>query len=280
MPSSENVAAAIAAAVGGMTATTTLMPLDTIKTRMQSRNDGTASITSTFNDLITEGGIGGLFKGLGLKVGESAITKSMYYYAFLLLGGGNFSSVWGELAAGYVAEVLHLPFTVPLECLANRMQASSKKLSFDQALNEVLQESGPLGLYKGMGAYIGVSLQPAIHFGIFEEIKKRLLGGRTQLTFLESFVYAGFARAVSTMMIYPYIRAKVLCQTSTGKAKSSMEVIGGELKKNGVVGLYAGIKPELIRGVMSTALMLAVKEKINGVVLSMLFRPKAAQALR
>lgn len=29
----------------------------------------------------------------------------MYYYAFLLLGGGNFSSVWGELAAGYVAEV-------------------------------------------------------------------------------------------------------------------------------------------------------------------------------
>lgn len=52
----ENVAAAISAAVGGMTATTTLMPLDTIKTRMQSRNDGKASIVSTFNDLISEGG--------------------------------------------------------------------------------------------------------------------------------------------------------------------------------------------------------------------------------
>lgn len=52
----ENVAAAISAAVGGMTATTVLMPLDTIKTRMQSRNDGTATITSTFNDLTSEGG--------------------------------------------------------------------------------------------------------------------------------------------------------------------------------------------------------------------------------
>ena len=103
-----------------------------------------------------------------------------------------------------------------------------------------------------MGAYMGVSLQPAIHFGIFEEIKKRLLGGRKELTFMESFVYAGFARAVSTMLIYPYIRAKVLCQTGSGKARSSMEVIGEELKENGVVGLYAGIAPELIRGVMST----------------------------
>eukprot|EP00729_Bicosta_minor_P019140 gene19140-20346_t len=198
----ENVAAAISAAVGGMTATTVLMPLDTIKTRMQSRNDGTATITSTFNDLTSEGGIGGLFKGLGLKVGESAITKSMYYYAFLLLGGGNFSSVWGELAAGYIAEVLHLPFTIPLECLANRMQASSKKLTLDKALNEVLQESGPLGLYKGIGAYIGVSLQPAIHFGIFEEIKKRLLGGRTQL-YVAVIIIAGALLTMSLPLPLP-----------------------------------------------------------------------------
>ena len=60
MALAENVAAAISAAVGGMTATTTLMPLDTIKTRMQSRNDGKASIASTFNDLISEGGASGV----------------------------------------------------------------------------------------------------------------------------------------------------------------------------------------------------------------------------
>lgn len=36
----------------------------------------------------------------------------------------------------------------------------------------------------------------------------------------------------------------------------------------------------LSSGVMSTALMLAVKEKINGVVLALLFRPKAVKALR
>lgn len=57
----------------------------------------------------------------------------MYYYAFLLLGGGNFSSVWGELAAGYIAEVLHLPFTIPLECLANRMQVRSLSLELSAA---------------------------------------------------------------------------------------------------------------------------------------------------
>ena len=58
------------------------------------------------------------------------------------------------------------------------------------------------GLYKGIGAYIGVSLQPAIHFGIFEEIKKRLLGGRTQL-YVAVIIIAGALLTMSLPLPLP-----------------------------------------------------------------------------
>ena len=44
------------------------------------------------------------------------------------------------------------------------------------------------------------------------QIKKRL--GKAQLGFAESFLYGAIARALSTVLIYPFKRARVQAQTS------------------------------------------------------------------
>ena len=70
------------------------------------------------------------------------------------------------------------------------------------------------------------------------------------------------------MLTYPYLRAKVMLQSTYGNVASInkptiMQMIGEQLGAGGVRGLYQGIGPELTRGVFSAALMMMVKERIG-----------------
>ena len=72
------------------------------------------------------------------------------------------------------------------------------------------------GMYKGIQAYTVLCLKPAIQYTVFEQIKQRLLRGtqRTSLHAGESFVLGMVARTISTILVFPYVRAKVLMQTT------------------------------------------------------------------
>ena len=85
----------------------------------------------------------------------------------------------------------------------------------------------------------------------------------------EAFFLGMFARVIATMLTYPYLRAKVMLQSTYGTAKikpTIPQMILEQLSNGGVVGLYQGIGPELTRGVFSAALMMMVKERIGVLV--------------
>lgn len=98
---------------------------------------------------------------------------------------------------------------------------------------------------------------------------------------------------VSTLIVYPYRRGKVLLQitdnssnkigsehdTSTNSDPSGEKtprnhvskpsiptMIGQQFSHGGLTSVYQGIGPQLLRGVLSAALMMMVKEKIGAVV--------------
>jgi len=78
-----------------------------------------------------------------------------------------------------------------------------------------------------------------------------------------------FARVIATMLTYPYLRAKVMLQSTYGNAKvkpTIPQMIAEQFASGGVWGLYQGIGPELTRGVFSAALMMMVKEKIGAMI--------------
>jgi len=265
---SDQTVSACSAAVAGALSTVILYPLETIKTRMQAMKGGDKkekpSMAQVFEQVKKDGGLAALYSGVYVKALQSSITKSMYFYIFAMMGGGSFKTVFAELFTGYMAELVSLPLMMPLEVVGNKMIVSKKSVTPQKVISDIVAESGVAGFYSGLGANVVNAIQPAIHFGIFEQIKKSILNDKkTQLGFLESFVYGGVARAISTMIFFPTIRAKVIAGTDPdSKHLSPMEIIMGEVKKAGVVGLYNGVQPELIRGVLSTALTMAIKERV------------------
>ena len=148
------------------------------------------------------------------------------------------------------------------------------------------------GFYKGIQAYTVLCLKPAIQYTVYEQVKKIVLaarrvnnhhnahGGATtttvgrsveeeSLSAAEAFLLGMVARIVATMLTYPYLRAKVMLQSTYGNAKvkpTIPQMISEQVSEGGVWGLYQGIGPELTRGVFSAALMMMVKERIGVIV--------------
>lgn len=132
-------------------------------------------------------------------------------------------------------------------------------------------------MYKGIQAYTVLCLKPALQYTVFEQVKATVTANRPQksLSAAEAFVLGMVARTISTVFIFPYIRAKVVLQTSKssddGSAAVSIPQMLGEMYKDGgFAAWFQGLVPELTRGVLSSALMLMIKEQIGQVVQSAL----------
>lgn len=113
---------------------------------------------------------------------------------------------------------------------------------------------------------------------------------------IEAFALGAVARAISSLLCYPATRGKVLAQArlrnseserkkvmlklgtppstpmrpdydSDGMATTTTSTSATEellivLREHGVLGLYQGLGPEIARGVLSSAIRMAVKERI------------------
>ena len=81
------------------------------------------------------------------------------------------------------------------------------------------------------------------------------------MTVAEAFWVGAFAKALATVITYPYIRAKVLLQRKRPAgdgydARSATGVLRQVLAREGARGAYRGLRPQLIKGVTNAALML------------------------
>ena len=109
---------------------------------------------------------------------------------------------------------------------------------------------------------------PAIQFVLFDRLKS--FSGEP-LSSGKAFVLGAMARAVAVSLTYPFTRAKAIVQTQKAKsddkkAAKSKSVIGllqALIREEGFFAMYRGFYPELLRGVLSAALMLMIKEKVK-----------------
>ncbi|KAL4115401.1 hypothetical protein PRIC2_013563 [Phytophthora ramorum] len=287
----EMVAAATAAGVGGFLSTSILYPLDTLKTRIQSGasllpedEEGEDKATPKKNKQVAL--IKSLYQGIQYKAAESSTSKFLYFYAYTMLAqmvapkDGKPIGTLTDLGIGYLSELLHLPITMPMELVGTRMQTSSESGGILQILRSIIKENGVGGLYKGLGAYFVLCLQPTIQYTVFERLKgmylRKFKQASQSLGALEAFMLGALARSIATLALFPYIRAKVLMQANKKKKTAVADAKQGEPKKEtiastlqrvyteeGPLALYRGLGPELTRGALSSALMLMIKEKIQ-----------------
>ncbi|KAG3118501.1 hypothetical protein PI124_g3307 [Phytophthora idaei] len=291
----EMMAAATAAGCGGFLSTSILYPLDTLKTRIQSgasllpEDEDDDSVPKKNKQVAL---IKSLYQGIQYKALESSTSKFMYFYAYTMLAqivapkDGKPIGTMTDLGIGYLSELFHLPITMPMELVGTRMQTGSESGSILQILRSIVKESGVGGLYKGLGAYFVLCLQPAIQYTVFERLKgiylRKFKQASQALGALEAFMLGAIARSIATLVLFPYIRAKVLMQSNKKKqtaatdlkqgqsntcTESKKETIASTLQRvyteEGPLAFYRGLGPELTRGALSSALMLMIKEKIQ-----------------
>ncbi|KAG2140157.1 mitochondrial carrier domain-containing protein [Suillus clintonianus] len=211
-------------------------------------------------------------------------------------------STAAELSLGAAAGALSQIFTIPVSVIATRQQVgrsvreSSQSSqgegqtdeSFIAVAREIVREDGVTGLWLGIKPGMVLTVNPAITYGVYERLKSLLLLASSvngKLTPGTSFLLGAFSKTLATIVTYPYIMAKVRIQarTSDADASESEGLPGGlngnikpkakhagalglllrVLRKEGFVGWYQGMSAQIIKAVLSQALLFVSKEQFE-----------------
>jgi hypothetical protein len=263
----EALVEAINGGVGSATSKLTLYPFDLLKTRMAKQADG-KTLIETIQDILQKDGIHGLYKGSGPKIFKSVTGKVLYFYLYRILSnlaaqmeGSSIStlSMKSNLIVGFFSEVCELPVIMPLEAIATKSQVAKKGESFIDIAKMLYTENK---LFVSLDAYVLGALQPAFQMTIFDQIKRRMA---RPLSTLESFMLGVLASSFAITVTYPLDLARTQNQTAEkGKHPEGFFTVWARIiQNNGFLALFSGLSASLIQGVLSAALMLAVKERIT-----------------
>jgi hypothetical protein len=280
----------IAASVGGAISAGVLYPLEVLKTKMQAQHDDrdkdeqATTMWRYAARLYRQQGWQIFVRGLETSALQSATEKALYFFAYTILKNAHQSVTHGKalgtatnLVLGCAAEWVHLPVSLPIDVWTTKIQTSS---SADHTplkiLLTMLAEPNKAQWYQGWSAYTLLCLKPALQYTVYEQVKAAVVQTRQNktLTAVEAFLLGMVARTVATVVVFPFLRAKVLLQTakepdtasaslSTTTSKPSVITLLTKVyERDGLAGLFQGLGPELTRGIFSAALMLMMKEKL------------------
>ncbi|KAK7726166.1 ADP/ATP carrier protein [Cytospora paraplurivora] len=286
---------ATAGATGAVLANALVYPLDLVKTRLQVQenrkpgdapadpDDTTPHYTSTWDavtKMFDEEGLGGLYAGIGGSLVGVASTNFAYFYWYsvvrtLYLKSAKISTAPStaiELALGAVAGSLAQVFTIPVAVVTTRQQTQSKaeRKGMLATAREVIDgEDGVSGLWRGLKASLVLVVNPSITYGAYERLKSLLFPGGKPLSPWQAFVLGALSKALATIVTQPLIVAKVGLQSKPppsrkGKPfKSFVEVMQFILRNEGIPGLFKGIGPQILKGVLVQGILMMAKERVE-----------------
>ena len=111
-----------------------------------------------------------------------------------------------------------------------------------------------------------MSLKPAIQETIIDQSKMAWLAWarRSTLEGFEGFVLGGWGRILTTMLMYPVFKVRLLVSSGNMKGLGVGETVKQIVGEHGVRGLYAGMAPELLRGTLYQCFLTGSKEFMDG----------------
>ncbi|KAL6808618.1 mitochondrial carrier domain-containing protein [Trichoderma camerunense] len=283
---------AVAGATGAVIANALVYPLDIVKTRLQvqvrstdkSETDGdSVHYTSTWDAIsriVADEGIQGLYAGMNGSLVGVASTNFAYFYWYTVArtlytksaGPSAAPSTAVELSLGAAAGALAQLFTIPVAVVTTRQQTAAKadrKGLFATAQEVIEGPDGVSGLWRGLKASLVLVVNPAITYGAYERLKGILFPGKSKLKPWEAFLLGAMSKALATICTQPLIVAKVGLQSKPpperkGKPfKSFIEVMQFIIKREGVLGLFKGMGPQILKGLLVQGILMMTKEKVE-----------------
>ncbi|CAG8983097.1 hypothetical protein HYALB_00004539 [Hymenoscyphus albidus] len=245
-------------------------------------------------------GFRALFKGLGPNLVGVVPARSINFFVvgngkriIADYGNNGKESAWVVLCAASLAGIVTSTVTNPIWMIKTRLQLDKNvveeaggtakrvyKNSWD-CIKQVVRKEGIRGLYKGMSAsYLGAS-ETALHWVLYEQMKTslakreaKLLESGRQRTLWDNIVdwtgstgAAGGAKLVAALVTYPHEVARTRLRQgpkANGKLKYTglLQCFKLVWKEEGMVAMYGGLTPHLLRTVPSAAIMFGMYEGI------------------
>lgn len=255
-------AALLAGALAGTTVDLTLFPLDTLKTRLQSKEG-----------LLRSGGLSGIYRGLSSVLVGSAPGASLFFITYettkslLAARSGNtqeggMRGAATHMLAASLGEIAACSVRVPTEVIKQRAQAGQHATSA-AALRAILSSRREIGLagvwrelYRGWGITIVREVPfTVIQFPLWETMKARARrrraaagldpDGKTDIGALESAVYGSVAGAVAAGLTTPLDVLKTRVMLASGARPSVKKILTGIVRDEGPRVLFSGLGPRV-----------------------------------
>lgn len=290
----ESISEATSGAIGSLLSTTILYPLDTCKTKYQAevRAHGQRryrNLSDVFWEAISSGQVLSLYQGLGTKNLQSFIAQFVYFYGYsyfkrIYLEKSGFKSIGtkANLVIAAAAGACTAVMTQPLDAASSKMQTSDFGKS--KGLWKTLTEGSFTDAFDGLSISLLLTSNPSIQFTVFDQLKQRLLKKKQDeagngssavvLSAFTAFLLGAISKSVATVLTYPAIRCKVMIQavdsdengSIRGRPKSRKTISGimyAIWRREGVFGFFKGLEAQILKTVLSSALLLMIKEKIT-----------------
>ncbi|KAI3794527.1 hypothetical protein L1987_37159 [Smallanthus sonchifolius] len=290
----ESISEATSGAIGAVLSTTILYPLDTCKAKYQAevRSHGRQkyrNLSDVLWEAVSTGQIVSLYQGLGTKNLQSFVAQFVYFYGYSYFKR-LYQVKYGTKSIGTKANLILAAsagactaiITQPLDTASSRMQTSAFGRS--KGLWAMLTEGSWSEAFDGLGISLLLTSNPAIQYTVFDQLKQKLLDGTLKragngtspesLSAFSAFLLGAISKSIATVLTYPAIRCKVMIQAAESSEdetkkenkkkprKTLMGVLDAIWKREGLFGFFKGLHAQILKTVLSSALLLMIKEKI------------------
>ncbi|XP_010524877.1 PREDICTED: peroxisomal adenine nucleotide carrier 1-like [Tarenaya hassleriana] len=291
----ESLSEATSGAIGSLLSTTILYPLDTCKSKYQAEAQARGQqkyryLSDVLWEAVAKGQVMSLYQGLGTKNLQSFISQFVYFYGYSYFKRlytertgsksiGTKANLLIAAAAGACTSII----TQPLDTASSRMQTS--EFGRSEGLWKTLTEGTWGDAFDGLGISLLLTSNPAIQYTVFDQLKQRLLkqakakaktdSSPEALSAFMAFLLGAVSKSIATVITYPAIRCKVMIQAATNDSKENeakkgwrriKKTIHGVAysiwRKEGALGFFKGLQAQILKTVLSSALLLMIKEKI------------------
>lgn len=238
------------------------------------------SAMDAIRKITAKAGIPGLYSGMVGSLLGVASTNFAYFYWYTFVrnwylkrvGNPHGLNTATELLIGAMAGALAQLFTIPVAVVTTRQQTRSlnaPRLGLLDTAKEVVAADGISGLWRGLKASLVLVVNPAITYGSYQRFREVLFPNKTRLSVLESFLLGALSKACATCATQPLIVAKVGLQSRPpperkGKPFGSfVEVMKFIIEHEGPLGLFKGIGPQLMKGLIVQGMLMTTKERME-----------------
>ena len=295
MPPQNGLSTSAVESVAGLTAgivsTLTVHPLDIIKTRLQvdatTNNQRFGSSITILRSILRENAspIKALYRGLTPNIIGNSLGWSLYFLWYAQaqnamriyrrypedtqLSSTDFLIT--SAAAGFATSLL----TNPVWVIKTRMLSAPASQvgaypSMTYGLKAIYREDGWRGYFRGLIPSLAGVTHGAIFFMAYEKLKadRTQMKSGEKLGNMENLVASGLAKIFAGVITYPHqtIRSRMQNYNSAASTSANLGVVGTIKQiwwREGWLGFYKGLGPNLVRMLPNTCVTMLVYENMK-----------------